>query len=553
MSYKGQISSVQVGQAGIMTDMSQALTPPFSPLEARNVTVRLGRVELEPGSRRWNATQSLPSPIVVFSDWWPQDLVQRMIIGCVNGTIYRFTNRLVPPTVISSSDGNAALMNWGPQPFMIAGGAEDLGRHRKLFILSGTNQIQVIEADGTTRRAISKPAADWDGNTAEDPSHVGNYPTAAALYNGRLWVWGCPKNPHILYGSSVDDQEDFQTPLSFVLVPVFPGEAQGIASCFVFKTKFFVTKFPRGLYTVDDTASDACFKISDGFGAASAHSAIQVVDDALIANSAGSITSLAATLNLGGVEEGDLLLQCGAQKYIRENVNPYGNASRWAIYDEYKKQAIFAFQSPSGNVNNRLLWIDYSGGVPRVTFTDKDFPTCLGLVKNQNYLDRPFYGGPDGYLIEMDQPDRNVGGAGYVGTFFMPHLDFGWLDDRLRERDKIFDFIGISYESRGNWNINCDIFVDEKFVKTVTFNLCGRGDHMTGDSKGFILSPSSGSPNQSSRLAGTGPLPPRLVPVDAMGKRIGLKFYGTGVPGQSFCFTNVQFLFRLAGQNNSST
>lgn len=547
MAYKGQISNVQVGQSGIMTDMSQPLTPPFSPLDCRNVTCRFGRVELEPGSNRWNQNV-LPGSVKVFSDWWPQDLVQRVIAACSDGNIYRFTNPFSAPTIVTSSDSHDPTLSYGPQPFIIPGGQEDLGRSRKLFIITGLNQIQVITADGTTRRAINKPAADWDPDT--NPGTAGNFPTSACQYNGRLWVWGCANNPHMLYGSNVDDQEDFQTIDSFVTVPVYPGDYQGIGSCFVFKTKFFVTKFPRGLYTVDDTNSDAVQKISDGFGSASAHSAIQVVDDALVANSSGSVSSLAATLNLGGVEEGDILLMVGAQKYIRENVNPYGNSSRWAIYDEYKKQAIFAYQSPSGNVNNRLLWIDYSSGNPRVTFSDKDSPMCLGLIKNQNFLDRPFYGGSDGYIYEMDRSDRDVAGTGYVGTFFMPHLDFGWLDDRLRERDKIFDFIGVSYEARGNWNLNCDIYVDGKFVKTVAFNMSGRGDHMTGGSDGFILSPSSSSPNQS-RLAGTGPLPPRVVPVDAMGKRIALKFYSTGVAGQSFCFTDVQYMFRLAGQNNA--
>lgn len=536
MAYRGMIVPVRFGSEGIQTDVAQVLQAPFSPyapasmglLLATNVSVRYGSVEKECGSTRWNQTV-FPAGIAGFSDWWPVDGIQRVIVACKDGKVYRHTNAY-SRTEVTPVGGASATLNPSSQTHMVWGGSEEQGNPRKLFIFTGNDAVQVISGDGTTRANLAKPAADWGSN---------NWPTTGIVFDGSLWVWGCPSSPHTIYVSNPSDHEDFQTVGTAKIVTIFPGDGAGINSGFVYKTRLYVTKYPAGLYYIDDTGTNPIpNKLSDSFGGASIHSAIEVLDDVLVANTSGSITSLRAVNALGNTEQGDVLKMLKCVSFIQENASQSGFASRQAIYYEDKKQAIFSYRSPSGLKNDRVLKIDYHSGDPRVTWSDKDQPNCLGLIRDSRYVPRPFYGADDGYLYQMDHVMRNVGGNAYTATWQTPFIDFGFLDKKLEELDKIFDFVGVTCESQGAWNVSCDVFVDGRFIQTVQFSM-DRGVHLDG-----------AFPLDSARLAGPGPIPPKIQPISAMGKRISLRFYQTGL-NQGFKISAINFYFRPAGQNNA--
>lgn len=536
MAYKGMIVPVRFGSAGLQTDVAQVLQAPFSPfapsslglLMATNVSLRYGSVEKEGGSVRWNQS-AYPAGIAAFNDWWPVDELQRIIVVCKDGKVYRQTSPYERSEVVAVNEAPSTLTP-SSQTHMVWCGTEQQGNPRKLFIFTGNDPVQVITGDGTTRSNISKPALDWGSN---------NWPTMGVVHDGAVWVWGCPSNPHTVYRSSPSDHEDFQTVGEAQLVTVFPGDGSSILAGIVFKTRLYVVKYPLGLYYIDDTGTFPIpFKLSDSFGAGSIHSAVSVLDDVLIANSSGSITSLHAVNALGNTEQGDVLKMLKCVSFMQENSNQNGTDGRQMVYYEDKKQVLITYRSPSGTKNDRVLKLDYHAGEPKVTWSDKDQANCLGLIRDVRHVPRPFYGSDDGYLYQMEHVMRNVGGSAFKAMWQTPFLDFGFLDKKLEELDKIFDFIGVTYESQGKWNLLCDVFVDDRFVQTIQFDM-GRGTHLDG-----------AFPLDKARLAGPGPVTPKLQPISAMGRRISLRFYQSGL-NQGFKVSAVNFYFRPAGQNNA--
>lgn len=524
MSYRGTIIPVPMGSQGLVTD-SAANAPPQSLLEATNVSLRYGIIEKCPGSRRWNNTV-FPGEVAGFHDFWVDDVTQRIIVGCRDGKLYKMSDAYTRSELTASGSAPSSL-TWGKVPRFIAGGSESAGASRKLFVFTGNDPIQVLSGDGSTRSNITSPAADWTTN---------NYPQSGLIYNGKFWAFGNKNHPHNLYVSSATDHEDFSTIGASTRIAVYPGDGDKIVDAFVYKKRLFVLKFPGGLYWIDDSgATPVPYKLTDSFGALTPAGRLLVLDDVLVANSTGSITSLKASDALGETEQGDFLKMLGVLKSISELSNPAQSFDRHALYYEDKKQALFTYRSATGFRADRILVIDFHTGDPKVAWYDKDLPLCLGLIRDHRRIPRPFYGAADGYIYDMDAADRNVAGAAYTGRFQTQWIDFGFADPKLKDLDKHFDFLGLTFEPTGNWDLSGDIFIDGRYVQTVTWKLTN-GTHLGA----FTLG--------TSRLSGPNPIT-RVVPLSGSGKRISVRLYNA-TAGQNFKVSGLVFYFRPGGQNN---
>ena len=493
--YRGYQIPITFGPLGLQSDMSAPASPPFSLLLAENVNVRYGAVSRSPGSIQWNQS-ALPAPIVSFCEFWPDDTTQRVIACCSDGKVYKFINPY-SYSEVSSSDGNNPVLTFGQNPVMVQAGAEGGGTlgvsatPRKLFIFSGHNQVQVISGDSNTRADIALPALDW--TTTAVGGSPPSYPTTGIVSNHFLRVTGCNRFPDMVYDSNPNNHEDFQTNGAVAFTNVFPGEHQGNIGFFAYKTRCYVLKKPQGLYYIDDSGtSPVPYKIGDSFGGVAPSAAQEVLDDMLIANSAGSISSLKAVFSLGQTEQGDLLKQLGCSKFLRESTSQVGMTGRQMIYYEDKKQVFTTFSS-TGYQNDRLLVIDHQATNPCVYWYTKDSPTCLSMMQDVLRVKRPHYGASDGFIYSLDSPMCHIGtidngsgntAVGYLSRFQTPDLDFNWvfggLQTTYQERDKQFDFVGVTCESRGNWTINCDVLVNGAVVRTLTFPM-GRSTFLDGE------------------------------------------------------------------------
>lgn len=553
MAYTGQIVPIPLGNMGLYTDDAQTITPPQGLLRAENIEVKNGFIEKQPGSRKWNLKAILnpdtgkPARIAAIFDWWPDQTTQRMIAVTGDGRVYRFTDftsfseitPLQPPFVGAGNVAPATLKVTIP-PFIVSGGQEQADSPRKLFIFTGNDPVQVIAGDAITRYSMQLPALDWSGR---------NQPYFGIVFLNRLWCFGNQNFPHLLYASNVNDQEDFQTFGATLAVNVFPGDNERLIAGINFKGRLFLLKRPLGIYFIDTSnpAAPIPQKLGDSFGGSSQQCLMQVLEDVWVGNCSGTITSGTATLNLGGLQQDDVVKDMKCFRYLSENTNPLVGSDQKALWYEAKKLAFFTFHSPSGMDTDRIFTIDFQSGNPRASMSTKETPLCMCLVKDISFVQRPFYGSNDGFIYQMDQDDRsvggngenNIGGHGYLMNFQLPYVDFGFVNPAYSEINKNFDFLEITFEPTGDWDLKADIFLDNVFSETVSFNLA-QGDVMDDNFKLDV-----------SRLSGPG-LRSQRIPIHGQGRRISVKFYNDEL-NHNAKISAMTYYFRLASQQQRSS
>lgn len=529
--FNGQVATIPLGLGGLHTDDPQTVIPHTDLVLANNVSLGTGLIEKDPGSKKYNRA-AIAGGVKAIFDWWPNDVTQRLIAISGAGRVYKLPD-IFTQTEIRAAGAAPALLSPNNQTHLLACGMESANRPKKLFVFTGKDPVQVISGDGSTRSNLALPAADWSGS---------NQPSFAFLHRNRVVALGNPNDPHRIYISDDDDHESFSA--GGATYPVYPGQGDRLFSGFVFKGRAFLFKYPQGVYYIDDSAGAdpaqwAIREISASFGVASAHPAIEILNDALIANSTGSISSLAATNAFGDVEAGDVLSVLRNESYMRKTTSPQGNLDRHAIYYGDKKRALFTYRSAGSSRNDRILTIDFSQqNNPRVTWSSKDQPTCLSLFKDVYGVQRPAYGSDDGFVYLMDQADRDVGGLAYSGEFQTPHLDFSNGDATLAERNKLFKFLELTFEPTGRWPVNVEIIIDGKISQTIQFQV----------SYGPVLGDFRMNRDRLSARV------PRstMKKIAGEGRRISFRVYGNGYR-QDFRLTSLRVYYKLSGLKQKSS
>ena len=547
MDYQGQRYPIQLGKGGLYTDAPHTRTPPINLVRADNVSLFNGLLEKDFGSRRWNAS-ALPAGIKDFKDFWTDPVTQTVLVLLKNGQVYSCPNSYTQ-TLVTANSATDTTLNTSGNTSIVLGGNELAGNPRKAFIVDGYHLPQVVKGNASTRYEISKPAADWTTN---------NQPFAGLVFRGRLALFGNQNNPHTLYVSTGSDHEDFQTgPLLFF--NIYPGEGERIIAAAIFRGTLYVFKYPLGVYYLvdsDPSSSNWYFaKFADSFGASSPHALCSVFDDLLVGNNYGSITSLKAALVFGNLYLADLFHELKMKRYADNNIKKGSDPSRYLVYYPEKYLVMTSFQSNQNYVQDRILNLDYHNAlVPNTTYqiaqlpagmwNTKDQPNCLATVKDAAKVERPFYGANDGYLYQMDQADRWVGGAssnktGYQMVAQTPAYNFQELSPQIAELNKNYEFLELEYEPTGDWNLNCDVIIDGRFAQTVKFNL-------SGNSTLGQMRLSAGAIVGGSYTTST------MVPIAGCGRRIQFKLYDDGISGQSVKAVSLGVYFNLAGTEQTT-
>ena len=279
--------------------------------------------------------------------------------------------------------------------------------------------------------------------------------------------------------------------------------------------------------------------MNEGFGAASPRSLVPVLDDVLLANNYGSITSIIATDTLGDIKSGDIFSRMGAEEYVKEEISRNDIFERDMIYYGEKKTVYVTYRSAGGIKNDRICRIDFRKEKPVITWSDKDQPNCLGLMKNVNKVSEPFYGADDGYIFLLDRSDFNVGGNAYKGEFRTPYIDFGRGNALVAEINKNFDHIELIYEPTGDFTLKCDYYIDLRYQGTLEFNLKGNSELDSMELNDTI----EGRLATQAQLSEKQPLP-------GSGRRISLHFYNEE-NAESFIVNGVNIFWRESGTQQS--
>lgn len=524
MSYKGNTATIPLGNAGLLTDVSPGEIPPTALIEATNVSLEEGYIQKAPGSRKYNSV-ALSAKVVSLFDWRPEIDIQRLIAATADGKLWR---DIGDRTFSNTTEINSDLGLLSTNDSFVAGGNEVGGANKKLFFFSAASQVQVLNGDSTVFATMSAPAADWSSP---------NFPTKGVIHRNRLWAI----SKGFLYASDTGDHENFTS--NNLIFNVFPGEGGDLTNLFVYKGRLFLFKEGGFVYYLQDLVIDSSEwfikKLASGFTLASPNSIQQVVDDLVLGNESGSLTSLKATEAFGDIESADVLANQKMEKYMRQHTHPSGYEFMHSLYYLERKQAYYTYRSQYGSDNDLILVLDVNKGT-RTVFWDKDNAECLALRKDINGVLRPIYGSADGFVFLMDQVDRDVGGSAYEGSFKTPHIDMRHLDPQVANKQKHFDWLQVEFVPTGKFDLFADIFIDGVFRQTLTFKLMNRSDGL-GPSGSFTLGPTGGTP-----LGRTDSQQTPQMRIRGKGQRISIKFRNAGLK-ENFKLASFTVGFRLAG------
>lgn len=524
MAYSGAIVTIPLGKLGLLTDAAPSEIPPEALIDARNISFSSGYLSKAPGSLLYN-TSPLSAGIVALFDYWPDASRQRLIAVTSDGSVYR---DIGDRTFSGGIPINTELGQLTPNCIFVQAGAEAITKNRKLFLFTeGRNQLKVLEGDGTSFRDVNNPSVDWVSP---------NYPSVGVLHRNRLWAFQGQR----VYASSATDHEDFNSASSLADV-VFPGEGREIIGAFVFKGRLFCYKAGGFVYYLEDSSFNSSDwywkKISNSVGVSAPNATVEIINDFLMGNTTGTITSFSATQKFGDIEAGDIFRQLQVENYIRSNFNKSGVEQMHALFYSEKQQVFFTYRSTYKPNNDMLLVLDMSSGNTKLSAWTKGSPQCLALRRDINRIFRPIYGDDQGYVHLMDREDRSEGGQAYEGSFQTPHLDFRFADPSFGQRQKHFDFLALEFIEQGPHNVFVDVFIDGKFIETIQIPQQETGVYLDS----FLLDTDRLSQQASHTIT---------VPLHGTGRRISFRVYNNGL-NENFQIASYTVCFRPAGSGSS--
>jgi hypothetical protein len=536
MAYAGNIAQIPIGSKGLMSDVAPSQIPFDCLTKVINCDYGLGYIQKAPGAITYNKN-ALSSSIVALLDYWPTTYKQRMFAATADGKIYRDTGDrgFSLNTAIATGLGN--LDN---RSQFVVGGNETSGADKKIFFFSGgLAQVKVCSGDNASFSSIAAPAADWPNPTASS-NPQSNFPNFGLTYRGRLWAFA----KSVAYASTTSNHEDFQGATTLIN-NVGPGEGGDIVGAFVYKQKLLVWKRGDLLYILNDSDSTAAnwyFSLfGTGLGISSWHAACQVLDDLYIGNITGKITSFKATQAYGNFTQADVFKQARVGKFFAENTSPIGNQFQHSIFYGDKGIGYFTGRTKGRQDNDCLIQLDLSqADTPKYGLLTHLIPNCLTLRRDLNDVLRPICGSTNGFVYLMDREDRAVGpmgsGSAYTGEFRTADLDMRHIDPALAHKNKIWDFLNVTFQEEGNYQLSVDVWIDGRFRETINF----AQTIDTNYAGAFVL----GAGNSV-----TGGLDEKTIqkPLHGMGRRITFRCYNSG-NNQNFKVSMLSIGFRVSAE-----
>lgn len=519
--YDGTIAQIPVGTKGLMTDLAPSQIPFDFLTRAYNINFAPGYIEKAPGAITYNRF-AMPAGVIALLDYWPTTYKQRLLAACSNGSIYRdagdryFGANAANTSPVAIASGFGTLDN---RTQFVVGGNETAGVDKKVFLFTaGLNQIQVLTGDNSTFSAITSPSADWPNPTASS-NPQSNFPKFGLIHRGRLWCFA----KSVAYASTTSNHQDFQS-VNALTNNVGPGEGGDIVGAVVYKQKLIVWKEGDLCYILNDTDTSAAnwyFSLfSDGLGIAGWHAATQVLDDLLQGSTTNKVISFKATQAYGNFLQGDVFKEARVSRFFAENTTLIGNQFQHSQFYADKGLALFTGRTKGRQNNDCVIQIDVSQPeIPKYGLWNHISPDCLTLRRDTNNAKRPIYGANDGFVYLMDREDRSVGpmgsGSAYTGEFWTADLDMRHLDPTVAHKNKIFEWLGVTFQEESNNNLSVDVWIDGRPTETINFpqtidsNYCGA----------FVLG--------KSRLGG---LDEKTIwrPLHGLGRRITLRCYNGG-------------------------
>jgi hypothetical protein len=447
-------------------------------IDADGLTFEDGNLRKEGGAVLYNSSAITGTPSILGGhDWNHNGSTQKMVIAADDGKLYKDDG--TGTFAVTLKSGLTVSIN--TVPVFIEGGKEGAANNRKLFIYTGTNQVQVLSADGATTADIATPPADW----------ATNYPLFGVNHEGRMWGGGNPNDPHRMYYSTLTDHEDFTSEGSGTMA-VFPGEGETLVNAFSFKGYIVCFKYPRGIYIIDTRPVSffdwKVWRYSGSVGAAWTGAMAVIENDIVFIDPNADIRTISSVDDFSNIGTFSLSDVNKMDDWFRDNLD-FSKYKQWrCIYYNLKREVQFALTGIGTTDNNyRVVFDTWQPSIPRFRYSSRDTPVSMWL-RNVSGKSTLMMGEDAGFIYTLDNATRSKNGNAYSGVFQTPHLDMSHLDSALSTRRKNLHFLEVVSEPTGNNSLNCDIYHDNKLRQTITFNL----NNNTGGALGsFVLGTST--------------------------------------------------------------
>ena len=420
-----------------------------------------------------------PIPLIAGTSWSPSVGLDEDVVFLENGAVLSDPARTGTFNIINK-EGLAATRD--PPPYFCMGGGEDVGQPRKLFLFSKTNQVQIRKGGTSTFADISTPPADWSGG--------GNFPTFGCVHVLRMFAGGNASDPHRLYYSSVTNHEVYTGSGAGAAgtIPIYPGQGEKLVAAYSIRGALILWKYPVGVYVLQTQDPDPTTwnveVLSRAVGAVNAHCVVPIENDLLYLDHSGSVHLLTATTDFGDFNTSNLSEIADMRPFIEKEINRAKLQRSQGIYYTTRRQAWFFMPRLNSDIPDLRLQIGFDrqlqGGQqqtpPRFFMSRRDTASALWLRPNAlEGILKPTIGSEDGNVYLLDDEDRNKNGQGYQIQFSTPNSDLAFLDPSLATKHKTAQFLEISFDPEGAWDLLVDVYWDDVYTATVPFNMGGGG------------------------------------------------------------------------------
>lgn len=567
--YDGDVIYLPLGQEGFAFSKNPQSIPPRALVQAESITYADDSIHLLPGLAKIGTSST---PLVGIYDWFPNEGQQFIVSVDTNGTLYIAPANTYHVDInpnIPAADGTPQTVKFVP-----CGGRTNGGR--MLAVLTGVSPPAYFLGTSLVAAKFTLSPADWSTS----------FPVNGEVHNGRLYTWGVSDVPHALYGSVVDNHQDFITGLesgvataeSATYDSVYPGTGLRLYSGHSHKGLLFLFKYPIGVFYLDDTdinpAGWGSRRITDAMGVApSPFASVQLDDGILFMSATGQFYLL--TVDQNGITITDLSTRMVLDNYLQGIINVSRLNQMTSTWDAALKQAHFYCTSVNAadpTKNDLHLCFDFRAftreeAKVRFGYSFRDAARSVTSYRDPStYNFVPMFVDYSGDIWRTNVEDRSINSAqpgmtptlaGYTGTFQIAHTNlteyvsqaasYYGKDPKLAAFNKNWDWLGIEYVPSAGGSVTVTEYADGQAQPDQTVSMQDIGDALAASSlgPGFMLDTSSLAGATASQL----PLKVKWVRLTGTSRRVSIKITTSGVASEDCQIVGFYLGYRLAGQD----
>lgn len=497
MGYRGGAVTFPVGSQGFSGARNPSRMGPGHFSYVDGVDYDGGDIVKEGGATKLNSS-ALGAPSVVRAgvNWSPVPGEQHDVVMLGNGDVLKDTGAGTFPTTLTTG----LTDNVEPPPYFFAGGGEDVGSTRKLFLCSAGHQMQYVSGNANTMQAITTPPSDW----------ASAFPTCGVLHGNRIFGAGNGSDPHRIYYTPITNHLVY-TGVGSGSLPIYPGEGTVIAGMVSFRGLLVVWKFPKGIYTVDTRAVDPSAwvvqPVTRAIGSVNQHSIVPIENDIMYMDAAGFFHLLSATNDLGNVLTSNISEQVAQLgHWLRQNISLANIRRSHAVWYGARRKAWFMIPLAGSNIPNVRITVDMNDTEvgPRFLTHRRDSAVSMWVRPSADKVERPVQGDNVGFIRLMDRDARNKDGLAYTMQFETANTDFAFATNELNTKVKNFQFLEITADLVKNTTFQVIPFIDNLAQSPILFSLGGESVGLDSFQLDTHALGTSGIVTQRKRMEGSG-------------------------------------------------